>query len=262
MSWASRRRATYLGGVLLFFALVIGIPVAQYFLSAKPTCFDGIQNQGETAPDEGGPCQKLDPSQLSSYAVLWERSFQVRPGNYTSVAYIVNPNASAGISAVHYQFGLYDSDNVLVAQRDGETYLMPGGITPVLETNIDTGNRIAVHTYFQITDAVQDWERMQNPAASIAITDRQVSNSNGIPRITATAENTSFVPLSGVRFVVVVFDPNGNAIASSGTALSSLAPNDPQQITFTWPQGIGGTVGRVDITALLPPRSAPAQVGQ
>jgi hypothetical protein len=241
----------------LFFALLIGLPVAHYFFSIQPTCFDGLQNQGETAVDEGGPCLKLDPNRLSPSATLWARSFKVRDGNYTAVAYVVNPNSNAGVTQVNYKFGLYDSDNVLVAERDGTTFIMPGGITPVLEANIDTGSRVAVHTYFQITDKNLDWQRVTSPAAAITITNRQVSSdSDGTPRISATVQNTSYASLHDVHFVAVVFDPNGNAIAGSGTAVSSLNPNDPQQITFTWPQAFGATVGRVDITALLPPQQS------
>ncbi len=243
----------YLGGVILFFAILIGLPLVHYVFSIQPTCFDGIQNQGETAVDEGGPCLKLDPNQLSPSATLWARAFEVRTGNYTAIAYIVNPNANAAVAQVHYTFGLYDSDNVLVAQRSGTTFLMPGGITPVLEAGIDTGNRVAVHTYFQITDTTLDWERMGNPASVIVVTNRQVSDTDTTPRITATVQNTSYAPLTDVHFVAVVFDPSGNAIAGSGTAIASLDPNTPQQITFTWPQPFGATVGRVDITALLPP---------
>ncbi|HWP61322.1 MAG TPA: hypothetical protein VN495_01850 [Candidatus Paceibacterota bacterium] len=257
MSWASRRRATYLGSVLFVLAVLIAIPVAHYFFSIKPTCFDGIQNQGETAADEGGPCQKLNPSDLSSWGSAWARSFQVRPGNYTSIAYIINPNDSAGVSQADYQFGLYDAGNVLVQQVQGTSFILPGGITPVIVTGIDTGNRIVVHTYFEFTDATLDWERMVSPASVVQIGNTQVSDTDTSPRIVARATNSSFTALSNIKFIAVVFDPQGNAIAASQTALDSLAPNSPQQITFTWPAAFSGVVGRVDITALLPPAPAP-----
>ncbi len=60
MSWASRRRTTYLTGVILFFVVIIGGPVAYLILSVAPTCTDGTQNGGETGIDIGGPCPLLD----------------------------------------------------------------------------------------------------------------------------------------------------------------------------------------------------------
>jgi len=261
MSWASRRRATYLGGVILFFALLVGLPILHYYFSIKPTCFDGIQNQGETAVDEGGPCLKLDPLHLSPSAVLWARSFKVRDGSYTAIAYIENPNPDAGVASAHYRFGLYDSQNVLVAEREDTTFILPGGITPVLETGIDTGNRIAVHTYFQLTDDTLTWERMTNPASAIRIGNQQISDTDTMPRISARAENVGFAPLHDISFTAVVFDPNGNAIAASGTALPELPPGAPAQITFTWPQAFSASVGRIDIIPLLPPQEAPPKTG-
>ena len=245
----------------MFSALLIGIPVAHYFLSIKPTCFDGIQNQGETAVDEGGPCLKLDPAHLSPSATLWARSFKVRDGSYTAVAYIVNPNPAAGVAVAHYHFGLYDSNDVLVAERDGTTFIIPGGITPVLVAGIDTGQRIAVHTYFQITDDALVWKRMNNPAAAIKINNQEISDTDTMPRVQARAQNTSFASMQNVSFVAVVFDPSGNAVAASGTALPDLAPGTPAQITLTWPQPFATRVGRVDIIALLPPKEAPLKTG-
>src|SRR3989338_3474016 len=48
MSWASKRRTAYGGGVFLFFTAIIGIPLA-IWIYEPPACFDGKQNQGETA---------------------------------------------------------------------------------------------------------------------------------------------------------------------------------------------------------------------
>lgn len=262
MSWASRRRTTYLTGVIIFFSLLIGIPLINYILSIKPTCFDGKQNQGETAVDKGGPCLILDERALSPSATLWARAFKVRDGSYTAIAYIVNPNSGAGVARAHYHFGLYDSNNILIAEREGDTFIMPGGVTPVLETGISTGYRVAVHTYFELTGQPLTWKRMTNPTAAIKLTDQQVASTDAAPRITARAENRSFAALHDISFVAVAFDPYGNAIAASGTALPDLEPNAPTQITFTWPQPFAGAVGRIDIIPLIQPQEAPLKTSQ
>ncbi len=256
MSWASRRRTVYTIGIVIFFALVIGVPLERY-LNQPPTCTDGIQNQGETAPDKGGPCPIFDERTLAPSSVMWTRSFKVRGGSYNATAYIENPNDNAGVRAAQYRFGLYDGQNVLVAERTGTTFIMPGSITPVFEANIDTGNRDVAHTYFEFTRPLV-WEHLQNPASAITISNREMSNLNAGPRVTATAENTSVAPLTGVSFVAIVFSPAGNARAASQTALSRLNSGERQQITFTWPDPFGTQVGRVDIVPLMAPVSAPA----
>jgi hypothetical protein len=258
MSWAARRRFLYTAGIALFFLIAIGGPIAYKIATIPPTCHDGIQNQGETAVDRGGPCLLLDDRYLQPHAVLWARSFQVRDGSYNAVAYIENPNPNAGVPSADYKFSLYDSQNILIAERTGTTYIMPGGITPVFTAGIDTGNRIAAHTYFTLTDSALTWERMSNPTSVISVASKFVSNADTEPQLSAIAGNSSVADLTDVSFVGVVFDTAGNAINASATILPRLAGGSQTQIGFTWPNPFTAAVGTIDVIPLLPPIPDPA----
>lgn len=251
MSWASRRRWLYAGGVFLFFAIVVGIPLAVWIYE-PPSCSDGIQNQEETAVDKGGPCPVLDERSLSPSSVLWSRSFPVRGGLYSAVAYIENPNEGAGVQRVNYRFGLYDERNILVAERRGSTFIMPGAITPVFEGAIGTGSRTVARTYFEFTSAAV-WERLENAASVLVVNNKNISDVDSTPRLTARVKNTSVTPILDASFVAVVFDPAANAFAASATLVTRLAPNEEKDIVFTWSDPFPATVGRVDILVLLPP---------
>lgn len=253
MSWASRRRFLYLSGIVLFFLLVFGLPIAYKIATIPSTCHDGKQDQGETAIDEGGPCLKLDPRTLQPHAILWARSFEVRPGYYNAVAYIENPNKSAGVPLAHYEFSLYDSSNILVAQQSGTTYIMPGGVTPVFLSGISTGNRVVVHTYFTLTDSMLNWEWMQSQTGPISVSQVQTSNINAQPQVAAIAANSSVSDIAHVSFAAVPFDTAGNAINASQTLVSDLPANSQVTIGFTWPQPFTVAVGRVDVIPLMPP---------
>jgi len=253
MSWAARRRFVYLAGIILFFVVVIGLPIAWKIATIPATCHDGKQNQNETAIDRGGPCLLLDDRYLQPHAVLWTRAFLVRDGSYNAVAYVQNPNPQAGVVSAHYKFSLYDSQNILVAERTGTTYIMPGGITPVFTSNIDTGNRIVARTYFAFTDKALVWERMSNPATPITISGTQVTNADTVPQVSASVRNTSVGDIQHVSFVAVVFDTAGNAINASATSLARLNAETQIQIGFTWPEAFTVLPSKVDVTALLPP---------
>ena len=255
MSWASRRRTIYTGSVLLFFGVVVGGPLAYWYLSTPATCTDGVQNHGETAPDRGGPCPLVDPRTLQPEAILWTRAFKVRDGSYSAVAYVQNANEKVGIAAVRYHFSLYDSQNILIAERDGVTYLMPSAVTPVFAAGIDTGNRIVAHTYFEFTSPLI-WERLQNTATVLSVDNKAVSDVSTTPRISADATNSSIADAIDPRFVAVVFDTAGNAIAASQTALPRIAAGESGKIAFTWPHPFSAAVGRVDIIPLMPPAQA------
>ena len=251
MSWASRRRTTYVVGVLAFFALVIGVPVA-IWLYEPPACFDRKQNQGETAVDKGGPCALLDERTLSPSTILWSRAFSARTGSYNAVAYIENPNRDAGVPLVYYRFGLYDERNVLVAERQGRTFIMPGGITPVFQGAIDTGSRTVARTYFEFTSAPQ-WIRAADSAEALTVSNKSILPSESTPRLTARAKNTSVAVILDPSFVAVIFDTAGNAIAASATTLSRLAGGEEGELVFTWSVPFERAVGRIDILPLLAP---------
>lgn len=253
MSWASRRRTTYATGVTLFFLIVIGGPAAWWYFSIPPTCDDSIKNQGETAIDKGGPCPILDERMLQPISTLWVRSFRVRDGSYNAVAYIQNPNENAGIRAARYRIGLYDKDNILVAERMGTTFIMPGGITPVFEGAIDAGNRVAVHTYVNFDPASVVWDRLRDPTKAIRVTTTVPTDVGTEPRLTAEVKNTDVSDMQDVAFTAVIFDPAGNAFTASQTLLSRLNAGESQVIVFTWPDPFGIQVGRVDIIPVMKP---------
>lgn len=251
MSWASRKRTVYVLGVVAFCAIVFGIPLA-IWIYEPASCFDGKQNQEETAPDKGGPCALLDERSLNPYAVLWSRAFQIRPGNYNAAAYIENPNIHAGARAISYGFKFYDDQGVLVAERSGITSIMSGGITPVFEGAINTGNRSITRTFFEFT-ALPVWERVSNPTDNLLIHNKISSNFDSVPRLTARVKNTSVAVISNLTFVAVVFDTAGNAFAASATTLSRLAASEEGEIVFVWSQPFQKPVGRIDVVPFLEP---------
>jgi hypothetical protein len=255
MSWAMRRRILYLLGVTIFFSVLIGVPVAYKLSTVPPTCHDGQQNQGETAPDKGGPCALVDTSMLAPSSVLWTRTFKIRDGSYSATSYIQNPNDHAGVANISYIFRLYDAQNILVAERRGETYIMPGGITPIYQPDIDTGNRSASHAFFEFTSK-GTWEHFDDTSRLIRVTDRIVSDADTVPRLEAKATNTSVGAIADINFVAVIFDTAGNAFASSATHVDRLEAGDSKQIVFTWPNPFALQVGRIDIIPVLPPKAA------
>lgn len=260
MSWATRRKTLYISVILGVFLLLTSIPVA--ILLHKPeTCFDGIQNQTETDIDKGGPCVLLDPRTLTPEAILWARSFLIRPnehggGTYSAVAYIENTNKQAGIRHVAYHFGFYDDKNIIVAERSGVGYVLPGTVTPIFEGGIDAGNRPITHTYFSFSE-VPMWERVSNPAQVLRIDNIRLADAFSSPRLTADIENTSVKSVVKPSFVAILFSPNGNAFSASATAVDRLQPGEKRTIVFTWPSALTSIVGPIDVIPLLPPDLLP-----
>ena len=249
MNWASRRRTIYIVSIVVFFGIILGIPLA-IWLNRPPSCFDGKQNQEETAPDKGGPCALLDERTLLPYSVLWSRAFPVRAGVYNAVAYVENPNAEASASAVSYRFQFYDDRGVIVAERTGVTPIMPGGVTPVFTGAISTGNRFVARTFFEFTRNPA-WERLRDRTSDLTINNKVVSMLDSSPRLAARVKNTSVSTIVDPGFVAVVFDTAGNAIAASATTIPRLEGGEEREIVFVWTEPFSKAAGRIDILPIL-----------
>ncbi len=239
-------------GVFFFLFVAIGAPTAYWYFTIPPSCTDGILNQGETAPDRGGPCLLLDSATLANAPALWSRSFRVRDGLYNAVTYIQNTNEGAGVRSVAYRLALYDSQNVLISEREGTTFIVPGSITPIFEPDIETGSRAVVRTYFEYEEKLQ-WERMTDRAKELSLNDIKLSSPDTTPSISAMLTSNAVENLDRVYFIVTVFDQAGNAMAASRTYLEVIEPRERREIVFTWPTPFPRTVGRIDIIPLLEP---------
>lgn len=245
MSWASRRRATYLGAV---FVIIIAVLSGLFFLffNKPPTCTDGKQNGDELGIDCGGSCEKACETQISDLVLLWSRSFKVTDGIYNSVAYIENPNLNAQVSEISYTFKLFDSNNILVAERKGKTFISPNGITPIFEGNISAGNRLPSKTFFEFNEIPQ-WFQTVGDKPSVSVGGIVLSKEDSSPRIDAVISNNSIESISDIEVVVVLFDVNDNAIAVSSTFVDNLSDRSSQDIVFTWPNKFDAPVSRIEI---------------
>ncbi len=254
MSWATRRKALFISA----FCVLCAIPLSwgAFKLLYKPaTCFDGIQNQSETSPDHGGPCPLLDENRLFPYSFQWMRTFSVREGVASAVAYIENPNQHAGVVAAPYRARFYDAQNVLVADETGETTIIPGTITPVYIGDVNVGYRTPTRVFVELLPPLI-WQTLDNAARPIRVYDILAGETgSGGTKITARATNDSADTLQSIRFVVVVFDGAGNAFAASQTLIPRMEGGETVTLTFTWSEAFTKRPARIDVMPMIVPQN-------
>ena len=252
MSWSSKRQIII---VLILLVAISGTAFVHYRdrIFVAPTCTDGKMNGTEVGVDCGGSCTNFCSSQIQLPIVLWSRSFKVAPSVYTAVADIQNQNTAA-ISAIPYEFRLYDPSGVYVGRVDGTALVPPSGNYAIVETGIQTGNASVASTTFEFGKASVPWVRIDPSIAKLRIDTSKISldTSGTIPKLSATLSNTSpTIALKNISVAAILYDANGNAITASKTFLPQIATQGSAQVVFTWPSAITTPVVRYDILPVI-----------
>lgn len=243
MTWALKRKITYLAILFLFF-LGFGMIVAYPRLNKEPTCFDGKRNGDESGVDCGGSCQLVCSFEVEKVSVLWARSFKVVPGRYNAVAYLENQNVDSAVYKVKYKFRFADSNNIYIGKRDGEAYIPPRGKFAVFEPAIDTGNSIPVYTTFEFTEAPV-WVNVSKEKIEelkLSVSDINLEGLDKSPHLGAKLTNESLFTIPGINVIAILYDSRGNAVSASRTYVDKLNGEEEVPLNFTWPEPFSANI--------------------
>jgi hypothetical protein len=243
MTWSGQRQLFYVAIIALFF-LSLGFLIGYPYFNKPPTCNDRRQNGDETGPDCGGSCPLACASQVSAISVLWSRAFEVIPGRYNAVAYLVNHNKNAAVENISYRFRFADKDNLYIGKREGVAFVPPGGKFAIFEPAVDTGSSIPVYTTFEFTE-IPVWKQVSQEKIDqlkVLVSDITLIGQATSPHLSATISNNSLFTIPNVNAVAILYDATGNAVSVSSTYLSQLQGGQSQNVNFTWPQPFTSTV--------------------
>lgn len=253
LSWSAQKKLVYISVTLFIFALIVGIPVYFKFIKKPPTCFDGILNQDEREVDCGGVCLKLCKNEAIDPAILFERYFNVISGIYNGVALIENRNVGLYALRVPYVMKLYDNQNVLLAERVGETFLTGAKTFPIIEYAIDTKERKVSKITFSFLGEI-DWKRGAFKDPDVEVINKKLFDDKGLPRLSAVLRNNEIYRIGKTPVVALLYGEGGNLIASSHTLVDEIAGQGETPVVFTWNEAFKDTPTKIDIVPRLIPR--------
>ena len=247
-TWGTKRR-NFIILIVLLVALILGAIFFLVVFYEEPTCFDNKQNGNEAGIDCGGSCALLCDTQIIPLTVHWTRYFEIVPGLYNAIAYVENPNVSAGTERLDYIFRLFDTDGVQLIERKGSVRVDPKEIIPIVEPNLNTGKLNAKRVTFEIANNPV-WAKQKPKEKVLVINDENLFLDEGLPEITAKIFNSSINTVKKISVVVIVYDKNDNAIASSRTFIEKLSKDESANLIFTWPSPFSGEYTRFEIIPL------------
>lgn len=243
MTWARKRQLMF---ITIFFGIV-GFIVFGLYLVYKPipTCFDGKINQTELGVDCGGTCAKACPSQLIPLTIWWSRVFPINKGIYDAAFLVENQNAHFGVRKIKYTLRIQDKFNVVIAEKTGETFFNPQEKFVIYVPNINTKEQIADRAFLYFEETAL-WQRIKVVSPTITIGTKNYSNSPQ-SRLQSSVYNNSLDTLRGTKFVAVLSDQDGNALAASQTVIDVLLGNETKELNFTWPMSLSANPAIIDI---------------
>lgn len=252
MSWSTKRKLLYL---LILILAILG--TAAYFLypafKENPTCIDGKRNADEIGIDCGGVCQNFCASQVRPLSILWQRSFNVAPGVYDVLGYVENQNIDAGVDSLLYRFKLYDDKNILIAERDGRTFIGPNQSEAIFEGGINTGERIPRLVYLEFEN--YQWTKIDPRffKLSFSVGDKKLIGTSTDPKLSVSVGNDSLIDLKNVEVAAILRDADDNAITISNTVIDSFPKQSSKDIFFTWLAPLYSPVTRIEIIPRVNP---------
>jgi len=253
MSWAQRRKTTYIVSILFILLIIFAVILFSKF-NKVPTCTDGKQNQSELGIDCGGPCSNLCRAQFTDPVIIWgPRWSKVSSSEmYNFLTYIQNPNIGEGAYNATYNFKVYDKENILLYQKTGITYLPPNNNFVVFEDNISLNDKVPARTEFKFVGNPV-WQKIENRELDITAISKSLVNEDTKPKLFVTMKNSTLLPVYDIEEVAILYDVNGNAVAFSKTKIDSIEADGTADIVFTWPQQFSGKIVRIDIVSKVLP---------
>ncbi len=249
MEYRLKRQITIVS-ILASFLLVV---LFSFFWTNKeaPSCFDNILNQDEENVDCGGsvcaPCKSVifeDIQVLDSFVVYFD-------GGYDAVARIKNPNSQYGVNNLTYKFKFYDKDNNFISEVSGRDYILSGKSKYIIASNIKL-DEVPAYAKFEIGPTLFKEQKRTNIKLPIFSKRYEKINEFGSSvksQVSGILENQTNYSFVDVDLVVLLFDKNGNVIATNQSRVNNLRSGERRNITVPWFSDVNGQVFKVVIEA-------------
>lgn len=180
--------------------------------------------------DCGGPCESCIgiPQDL---IVFWTRAFELVPGHWEVGALAENPNLLLGAKELTYKVRLYDASNVLVALKEGRTFLNPREKFLIFEEDIQTGERVPTRATIEFLEI--PWKRIEKERPHLLIASKNFENApNGRARI--ILKNQSLFAVKDIFITAALLDERGNALGINSSRLEAIPGEGSREVVFTW----------------------------
>jgi hypothetical protein len=240
--------------IIISVYLIILIAIVTFIflrLQAKPSCFDGIQNQNETGIDCGGIC-------TARCALTSEQDLKVQQtgfvpsgvtDNFDIYGVVSNPNQVLGSGSFTYQFTIKNSSGSIIATKGGMGFILPGETKyivesnqPIPETPAEVELKISNPHWVEINDLYE------KPQLKVVNKDySEVAGGIGFSEATGLLKNESPLSFASIKIEIILKDEQGQVIALNATQMNTVQAGENRDFKVTWPNRFPGKVAKMEI---------------
>lgn len=251
----TRRFSKQLIIALIFLFILSGFGfLVYYFSQPAPSCFDGIQNQGEEGIDCGGPCLlTCEEKNLEEIEILWVKTLPGQNDFYDLAAQIKNLNQNYGSGQIPYHFELYDSGNNLIAQYSGSTFILPNQTKYLVQIRIEASHSGQV-SEVNLSFGEIEWQKLEDyrlPQLFIQQKEYHLLESEelGFSQAKGVLINKTNFDFDKIDIDILLFDSFHQLIALNTTEVKTLLAGQGRDFVATWFEKIEGQVSFVEMEA-------------
>lgn len=224
------KKQLFIGLVFALIVVVIGGGIYLLVKPSKPVVNNGNQNQ-ETP---------------ESLEILSDKFIPTTENNYDLVARVKNPNSDFGVESVSYVFEIYDSNNQMIASKEGKTYILPQEAKYIIEQKFFSEKSVS-KIEFKLKDV--SWIKLKEfSELELRIKNRNLQlTAEGFNRISGAIENRSNYDLDKIEVVGLLLDVDGEIIGVGKTEMRTVLMGESRGFEILWSYQISETISNFDI---------------
>lgn len=237
-------RKLLFGGAFLFFVAGSSYYIFRAHFPILPSCIDNIQNQGETGIDCGAVCgnecpPSPPPDDTKPIEVAWARVFYSDVGAYDLAAKISNSNLYWGVAEFEYDFIARDSNDTVVIERSGTSYLLPDSEDYIIISSIKS-DKSPVKAELNITKEGQKWVSVSSVYNDLSLSlpfrgkRYDARNENGFSSVSAILKNATTYDFDKIDIKVVLYDENEEPIAVNVSDQRTMRSGEERLFRLFW----------------------------
>lgn len=247
----TRRKLKQFTIASIFFLMCASFASLTYLLyyEPQPSCFDGIQNQGETGIDCGGPCKICPPpKEIKDLKILWTQAIPSGPISYDLVAKVKNPNQNWGVGSLNYKFTLFNKKGKILGQKEGSTYILPGQEKFIIETSIDT---IVVPHQTTLDFSHISWKKLQDfNGLKFTVKEKRyktLTDGLAVGEVSGIVVNENLYDFGKININIVLYDATGEPLGVGTTDMATMKAGEKRYFNAIWYYPFAKEVTKFDI---------------